>query len=140
MRPIGSAREAPGLADQAAAGIAAVLLAVLRDPQLQVVQPRRPRRDDSSPPSAGAAPAAVTFALADPAHRTVQLHQPQKNSTTHADVVVLPDGRAYWVDDDLSALPPAGRTSYGRCLRAKWCPLACWAGRRKASPSGWSGR
>ena len=49
----------------------------------------------------------VALALADPAHQKVQLTA--KGSTMRATVVVLPDGRAYWVDDDLSALPP-GRT------------------------------
>ena len=29
-----------------------------------------------------------------------------KGSSLHAEVVLLPDGRAYWVDDNLTALPP----------------------------------
>ncbi len=46
----------------------------------------------------------VALALADPAHRRVELTT--KGSSLHAEVVLLPDGRAYWVDDNLTALPP----------------------------------
>ena len=49
----------------------------------------------------------VALALADPAHRDIELTA--KRLPEHARVVVLPDGRAYWVDDNLASLP-AGRT------------------------------
>ncbi len=45
----------------------------------------------------------VALALANPDHKSVLLTT--KSSSLHALVVVLPDGRAYWVEDDLSALP-----------------------------------
>jgi hypothetical protein len=46
----------------------------------------------------------VALALADPAHRSVELTT--KGSSQHAVIVILPDGSAYWVTDDLGALPP----------------------------------
>jgi len=46
----------------------------------------------------------VALALADPAHRSVELTT--KGSSLHAEIVLLPDGSAYWVADDLVALPP----------------------------------
>jgi Anti-sigma-K factor rskA len=49
----------------------------------------------------------VALALADPAHRTLELGT--KGSSLHAEIVFLPDGRAYWVDDNLGGLP-AGHT------------------------------
>jgi Anti-sigma-K factor rskA/Putative zinc-finger len=45
----------------------------------------------------------VALALANPDHKAVLLTT--KSSSLHALVVVLPDGHAYWVEDDLSALP-----------------------------------
>jgi anti-sigma-K factor RskA len=49
----------------------------------------------------------VALALADPAHRSIELTE--KTSPGRAQVVVLPDGTAYWVGDDLGGLP-AGKT------------------------------
>ncbi len=49
----------------------------------------------------------VTLAIENPASRDVEL--PAKTSPARAHVVVLPDGTAYWVDDDFAALP-AGHT------------------------------
>jgi anti-sigma-K factor RskA len=45
----------------------------------------------------------VALALANPDHKSVLLTT--KSSSLHALVVVLPDGHAYWVEDDLAALP-----------------------------------
>ena len=49
----------------------------------------------------------VTLALENPASREVDLTA--KTSPVRAHVVLLPDGTAYWVDDDFAALP-AGHT------------------------------
>jgi Anti-sigma-K factor rskA len=46
----------------------------------------------------------VALALADPAHQSVALTT--KGSTSRAEIVFLPDGRAYWVGDNLAGLPP----------------------------------
>ena len=106
LRPIGSARKARAWR-VAAAGLAAVLLAVLGVLSYRVVNLDNRVGQLQSALGQHGPSQQVTLALADPAHRNVQLTA--KSSTTHADVVVLPDGRAYWVDDDLAALPP-GRT------------------------------
>ena len=49
----------------------------------------------------------VALALADPAHQSIELSA--KASSGRAQVVVLPDGTAYWVNDDLGGLP-TGKT------------------------------
>jgi hypothetical protein len=49
----------------------------------------------------------VTLAIENPASHDVELTA--KSSEAHARVVVLPDGSAYWVDDDFAELP-AGQT------------------------------
>jgi anti-sigma-K factor RskA len=49
----------------------------------------------------------VNQAIENPASREVELTA--KTSSARAHVVVLPDGTAYWVDDDFAALP-AGHT------------------------------
>jgi anti-sigma-K factor RskA len=49
----------------------------------------------------------VTLAIENPASRNVELTD--KTSPGRARVVVLPDGTAYWVDDDFATLP-AGKT------------------------------
>ena len=106
LRPIGTARRARALR-AAAVGLVAALLAVLGVLSYRVVNLDNRVGQLQSALAQHGPSQQVAFALTDPAHRSVQLTA--KGSTVIANVVVLPDGRAYWVDDDLAALPP-GRT------------------------------
>ena len=106
LRPIGGARR-PRAWRAATVGLVAVLLAVLGVLSYRVVNLDNRVGQLQSALSQHGPSQQVALALADPAHHRIQLTA--KGSTVTATVVVLPDGRAYWVDDDLAALP-AGRT------------------------------
>jgi anti-sigma-K factor RskA len=106
VRAIGTSRR-PRAWRVAAIGLVAALLAVLGVLSYRVVNLNNRVGELQSALAQHGAGQQVALALADPAHQKVQLTA--KGSTMRATVVVLPDGRAYWVDDNLSALPP-GRT------------------------------
>jgi anti-sigma factor RsiW len=106
VRPIGSARRARARR-AAAVGLVAALLAVLGVLSYRAVNLDNRVGQLQSALGQHGPSQQVALALADPAHRSVQLTAP--SSSAHANVVLLPDGRAYWVDDNLAALPP-GRT------------------------------
>jgi anti-sigma-K factor RskA len=106
LRPIGSGRR-PRAWRAAAVGLVAAILAVLGALSYRVVSLDHRVGELQSALGQHGPSQQVALALADPTHRSVQLTA--KGSTAHATVVLLPDGRAYWVDDNLAALPP-GRT------------------------------
>ncbi len=106
VRPIGPARRKRAWR-VAAAGLAAAVLAVLGVLSYRAVNLDNRVGQLQSALGQHGPSQQVALALADPAHQTVQLTA--KGSSVHAKVVLLPDGRAYWVTDNLDALPP-GRT------------------------------
>ena len=91
----------------AALGVAAALLAVLGVLSYRVVNLDHRVGQLQTALSQHGPSQQVALALANPANRTVNLTG--KTSSLYAEVVYLPDGRAYWVDDNLGRLPP-GRT------------------------------
>jgi predicted anti-sigma-YlaC factor YlaD len=106
VRPIESARRARAWR-AATVGLVAVLLAVLGVLSYRVVNLDNRVGQLQSALTQHGPGQQVALALADPAHQSIQLTA--KDSTVTATVILLPDGRAYWVDTDLAALPP-GRT------------------------------
>jgi anti-sigma factor RsiW len=89
-------------------GVAAVLMAVVGLLSYRVVDLNNRVGQLQSALSDRGVGQLVAFALADPDHRSIELTA--SGSVHHrALVVVLPDGRAYWVDDNLAPLP-AGST------------------------------
>jgi anti-sigma factor RsiW len=106
VRPIGPARRKRAWR-VAAAGLAAAVLAVLGVLSYRAVDLDNRVGQLQSALGHHGPSQQVAVALADPAHQTVQLNA--KGSSAHANLVLLPDGRAYWVTDNLASLPP-GRT------------------------------
>ncbi len=79
----------------------------------------------------------VALALADPAHQKVQLTA--KGSTMRATSSCSLMGGPTGSTTTCPPYHPGARTSSGRWRPGRWCRSECWGGRRRTSPSGWSG-